>query len=413
MRLLFVHEVDWVNKVKYEIHELPELLSLRGFEVDFIDFPEDSQTRNRFATFRLRLITRRIRSHTYLGSQVQVVSPGRILLSPFDRLLATVTFLPVLLKMIWRRKYDAIILYSVPTNGWQTVLVARLMGIPVIFRALDVSHLIRKTRMKRLVLLAERFIYRRANWLSANNAALLEYCVGNGADPEKSSVNYPGLELAHFRPSGRSHILRESLDVSGEDKVMIFLGTLFNFCGLDRIISDFAEPDVRDLKVKLVILGDGEFKHELQKLAKSLNLEPKVKFVGRVDFSQIGDYLSCADVAVMPFKSETVAEMALPWKVVQYVAAGLPVVASPLKGLRSAFPPGHGIQYLSQYENAVKTMYDLSHNHELVDQLVEYGQQIVQSKFLWESNIVEFEGLIRGVVREFAVKQQRRLLPRR
>ncbi|NDC99922.1 glycosyltransferase, partial [bacterium] len=40
MRFLFVHEVNWREKVTYEIHDIPELLSIAGHEVTFIDFPE-------------------------------------------------------------------------------------------------------------------------------------------------------------------------------------------------------------------------------------------------------------------------------------------------------------------------------------------------------------------------------------
>ena len=40
MKILFVHEVNWRTKVVYEVHDYPELLSLAGHEVVFIDFPE-------------------------------------------------------------------------------------------------------------------------------------------------------------------------------------------------------------------------------------------------------------------------------------------------------------------------------------------------------------------------------------
>ena len=47
MKILFVHEVNWRKKPIYEIHDYPELLSLRGHEISFIDFPEGEYRLNR------------------------------------------------------------------------------------------------------------------------------------------------------------------------------------------------------------------------------------------------------------------------------------------------------------------------------------------------------------------------------
>lgn len=397
MKLLFIHEVDWIHKVKYEIHELPEQLSLRGHEIDFIDFPEETPLAGKLGFPGFRTVNRVITSYTYPGSRVRVISPGRILPAPLDRLVATLTFLPALVSRIRKQRYDAIVLYAVPTNGWQTVVVARLMGVPVIFRALDVSHLIRKTKLRAIVRVAERFVYRRVNWLSANNSELLSYCVANGASVSKSSTNYPGLDISHFARPTRNVTLRKALDISENTRVLIFVGTLFVFCGLDRVLSDFATLDTQSLDVKLLILGDGDLFKELKRMVVAHGLESKVMLLGRINFEQLGDYLSLADVAVMPFRSEVVSELALPWKVVQYLAAGVPVVASPLKGLMSAFPPGVGVRYVNPSETFAKIMCDLAFNTKEIEQLVSRGSQTVRSKFLWDDNIREFEEMIRQV----------------
>ena len=54
MRFLFVHEVNWHEKVTYEVHDIPELLSIAGHEATFIDFPEFEKTdpRNRNISFK-------------------------------------------------------------------------------------------------------------------------------------------------------------------------------------------------------------------------------------------------------------------------------------------------------------------------------------------------------------------------
>ena len=145
MRLLFDHEVNWRAKVVYEIHDYPELLSLAGHEVVFIDFPV-GETRREFSRFLdLRTRVRKGQTRAHEGSSVEVRTPGRVLPAPLDRLLASVTHAPAIWRALKHEKFDAVILYGAPTNGWQTVWIANRLGVPVIFRAIDVSHVLRKS----------------------------------------------------------------------------------------------------------------------------------------------------------------------------------------------------------------------------------------------------------------------------
>ena len=67
MNLLFIHEVNWRYKVTFEIHDIPELLSIAGHSVTFIDYPEvsiDKKSKN-FLPFRTTFS--RIQSRTHIG----------------------------------------------------------------------------------------------------------------------------------------------------------------------------------------------------------------------------------------------------------------------------------------------------------------------------------------------------------
>ncbi|MFM9173083.1 MAG: glycosyltransferase, partial [Acidimicrobiaceae bacterium] len=134
MRILFVHEVNWLEKVTYEIHDIPELLSIAGHEITFIYFPEFSvaDPRNRFFSFRTTRRFAQTRAHA--GSKVDVFTPGGVLKGFLRRQFASLTFVPLFWRTARARKIDLVVLYGVPTNGWQTVLLAKFLKIPVIFR---------------------------------------------------------------------------------------------------------------------------------------------------------------------------------------------------------------------------------------------------------------------------------------
>ena len=165
MKILFIHEVNYRTKVIFEMHEFPELLSLAGHEVHFLEFPEDTGIRNS----SLRTKRRRIAGRAYPDATITLVTPPTIGGWFLDRMLAPITVMPQLRKLIRKGDFDVVFLYAVPTSGWQAVRFAKKVGVPVVFRALDVSHLIRKGLTSRLVKLAERDVYKLATIVSANN----------------------------------------------------------------------------------------------------------------------------------------------------------------------------------------------------------------------------------------------------
>ena len=102
MRILFVHEVNWRRKIVFEIHDFPELLSLRGHDVVFIDFAEGELRRGLRRLLDLRTEIYPDQSRAHKGASVVVRTPGRVFPPPLDRLFASVTQVPA----IWRALRD-------------------------------------------------------------------------------------------------------------------------------------------------------------------------------------------------------------------------------------------------------------------------------------------------------------------
>ena len=73
---------------------------------------------------------------------------------------------------------------------------------------------------------------------------------------------------------------------------------------------------------RLVLVGDGDDRARLTRLAGELGIRPSICFVGAVSHERIGDYTSAADLFLFSSTSETQGLAAL-----EAMAAGLPVVA--------------------------------------------------------------------------------------
>lgn len=378
---------------------MPELLSLRGHDVDFLDFPEGVQPSGLRRFLDLKSTVEWHRGRTYANSAVRVITPGRFFAKPFDRLMASFTFIPLLLKLLVRNQYHAIFLYSVPTTGWQTVLIGRLLRIPVLFRAIDVSHEIRRSVFRSLIRIAERIVYRNATWVSANNEELLEYCRDLGARTTYSSVNFAGLDPKKMvnRDRGGQEIC-DRFGVTAGEKVVCYLGTLFRFSGLDRVLAEMAESGAEADQYKLVIAGGGEQFTSLQKQICDLDLEERVRLVGRISFDEISNLFSISDIGLIPFNQLPVSHHAFPWKSVQYLAAGLPIVASNLYGLKTVFEEGAGVTYVDRHDSFCDRIRTLLDNPDRALMLAQRGHDVVLRNFLWTKNILEFERLLANTV---------------
>ena len=98
MRILFIHEVSWRDKVIYEIHDIPELLSLAGHEVTFIDFPEITKQDVVKKFHRWKTTESHGISRAHQNSAVDVLTPGYVTTGSLGRFLASLTFVP----LFWR-----------------------------------------------------------------------------------------------------------------------------------------------------------------------------------------------------------------------------------------------------------------------------------------------------------------------
>jgi glycosyltransferase involved in cell wall biosynthesis len=387
MKILFVHEVSWFNKVVYEMHDFPELLSLKGHEVHFLDFDEGKSRAG------WKPITT-IESRAHKGSKVSVTTPPKFLPGILGRLLATLIQPLVFLQLIKRIKPDIVVTYSIPTSGWQITYICNRNNIPIVARVIDIPHVLRETHFKPLVKWSEKYVFRKASFVSTHNEALRQYCIGLGAAPNKSSVIYPGIDMSRFFPAPPRQDLLTKVGIQPTDKVLLFMGTIFRFSGLVELLTELAPALRLDRSIKFLILGDGEDFNRLHQLAITLGLQSQVIMPGRIEYDLLADYLRLGHVALLPFKQELVTHGALPGKVLQYLACGLPTIATPLDGLQSMIPPNKGILYANNSQEMANMAIDLVSKPDQQHQLAAFGLDLMTRHCNWAAQLQSFEQMI-------------------
>ena len=342
MRILFLHEVNYETKPIFEMHEFPEHLAQRGHEVGFVQFPEGLK-KEQLRTMPWR---KEVSGRVVEGANISLFTPKSLSGGLIGRLEMTISFASEFRKVVKEFKPGVILSLAVPTSGWQALRVAKKLKVPFVFRALDVSHKIRRSIFSPLIWLSERFIYKNADWVSANNPAMLDYCLSMGAQELQASVELPPLDLEHFKKSSSlsPSVLREKYGIPKDAMVALYMGSFFYFSGLPELIKSF-ESDRQDNEY-LVLVGGGEQDTELRQQVMASDASDFIRFTGFVGFDELPVHLAMADVAVNPMHRSKVSNIAFPNKVLQYMAAGLPVVSTDLRGLRATFGDTAGLVFV-------------------------------------------------------------------
>ena len=390
MKLLFIHEVNYETKVIFEIHEFPELLALKGHEIDFLHFPEGAGFKNR----KIRATKKRINGRVYESASINLITPTNFGGNFLDRLISTITVIPILWRLISKKNYDAVVLYSVPTSGWQTALISKIKKVPVVFRALDVSNQLRSRLTKNLVITAEKIVLRNVNLVSANNEALAKYCSKISGRNVLISVDFPPVDLDHFNSPSQPKISRSELGLTENDIVLAYMGTFYQFSGLEQVIEQLVLDEFKSFK--LLLIGGGESLQSLKDLVERLQLKNRVIFTGVVPYEQLPAYLKTANVLFNSFRPELVSNLALPHKVLQYLALGLPTISTQLDGLYFSLKNEAGVYWVKQPSEILSKAGEVMNLSVSNIQLnVLKGKEFVTNNFSKELAVQNFEKTIK------------------
>jgi glycosyltransferase involved in cell wall biosynthesis len=108
-------------------------------------------------------------------------------------------------------------------------------------------------------------------------------------------------------------------------KIILYQGALNTGRGLEWVLN--AMPMIEN--GMLVIIGDGDIRHELELLTKNLKIEDKVVFLGKISANNLQDYTSSATLGLCLLEEKGLSYYyALPNRIFDYIQANVPVLAT-------------------------------------------------------------------------------------
>jgi glycosyltransferase involved in cell wall biosynthesis len=169
----------------------------------------------------------------------------------------------------------------------------------------------------------EAEVLARSAALAAVSRQVADYLVGAGASAARVHVIGNAVDTGHFRPG----VPPARLEIPGDAFVVGFTGSLKMWHGVDTLLEAFRALRAKEPRAHLLICGDGPKRGWIDGFVAGAGLHDAVTLAGWVDHADLPSMIARMDVATAPYPPSE-AHYFSPLKLYEYLAMGIPVVAS-------------------------------------------------------------------------------------
>jgi glycosyltransferase involved in cell wall biosynthesis len=145
---------------------------------------------------------------------------------------------------------------------------------------------------------------------------------------EKILVFPNGVDVEKFNPEiGTGDNVRGDFGFQ-KNPLVIFVGNFFHWHDVTTLLKAFSYVLKEIPDARLLLVGDGHKRMQMEELAAELGIVDAVRFTGLIPHSEVPAYINAADVAVVPYPNTKNEMWFSPLKLYEYMACGKAVVAT-------------------------------------------------------------------------------------
>jgi glycosyltransferase involved in cell wall biosynthesis len=227
--------------------------------------------------------------------------------------------------------YDLVHVHNIPDFLVFAALVPKLRGAKVILDIHDLVPEFYESKFRseknawriRLLKRIEKMSIAFADFVLIANDIWLERLCERSIHRDRilTILNYPDPDIFHKRPSKQSN----------GKFLVIYPGSISWHQGLDIAVRAFALLRDRLSHVEFHIYGEGHEKPKIMQLVKELDVQDLVLFKGSLKLHEVYNVMAQADLGVVPKRRDSFGNEAFSTKILEFMAVGVPVVASDTK----------------------------------------------------------------------------------
>ena len=228
--------------------------------------------------------------------------------------------------------FDVIFVYqtSPVTVGIPAIFAKKFFKTPIYFWVQDLwpESLKAAGGIKNLYVLSffnslTKWIYNNSRKVLIQSNGFREYILNQGI-PNDKIIFYPNLTESLYKPLKEVKEYREFFQ--NEFFNIVFAGNIGEAQSFKTIIG--AIDNIKELPVKVIVVGDGRYKETALRLIKEKGLESHFNFIGSFPATEMPKFFSQADALLVSLKKNKIFSLTIPAKIQSYLACGKPVIAS-------------------------------------------------------------------------------------
>jgi glycosyltransferase involved in cell wall biosynthesis len=131
-----------------------------------------------------------------------------------------------------------------------------------------------------------------------------------------------GVDTSIFKPLAKNISLKRKLGLGDDDFVCFYHGVFSDKRGIIELVESFAIIKQKEKNIKLFILGLGNSYTRVLGLIDNLHLDDTVKLHDWVPYDEVPEYISIADLCIIPLPDIDWWRVSSPLKLMEYIACG-------------------------------------------------------------------------------------------
>jgi len=239
----------------------------------------------------------------------------RFIITPIT-IFSTYKFMHSLKRLIKKEKYGIIIATTDPLIGILSYFYSKKFKIPLVYDLQDNFEIYDTYKLPFISYLDKKAV-KNADVVLTVSQSLKDYI--SRFRKKTTYVIQNGIELNPFKKTSKNSA-RKKLNLPLKSKIIIYVGEISKYKGADIMLQAFEKVRKQTHDTYLLLSG---------KILNNINIKkPNIIFEELPKREEVVMALNASDIALIPNIENPFSKYCFPYKVLEYMAADLPIVAT-------------------------------------------------------------------------------------